>query len=199
MMQAVEELNGSLALANIMSVVWLGDWDRYETIFKEMPVELREQFPFHQYFNREEVEIWHENHFFIPGQHFVSPYISSYSSNDGKDIEERRKNLLCLIGIYEKMGFYYPLETNLYPDHIGCIMVFLSSLLQEQIKANQESDEELYGKLDDLKNEILTDFIKPILSPLQKNAMNNIKHPFIHEFIQYFCSTLGKEEIFSLA
>ena len=40
MMQAVEELNGSLALANLMSVVWLGDWDRYETIFKEMPVEL---------------------------------------------------------------------------------------------------------------------------------------------------------------
>lgn len=196
-MQAVEELKGSLAFANIMSVVWLGDWERYEKIFAEMPTELREQFPFHRYYSREEVAIWHENHFFIPGEFFISPYFSSYSSNNGQDVEERRKSLLCLIGIYEKMGFYYPLETNLYPDHLGCIMVFLTSLLQEQIKARQASDEELYQKLADLKKEILHEYIQPILSPLQKNALNNIKHPFINEFLQYFCSTLGKEEIFS--
>lgn len=196
-MQEVEELKGSLALANIMSVVWLGDWDRYEKIFAEMPTELREQFPFHQYYNREDVAIWHENHFFIPGEFFISPYFSSYSSNNGQDIEERRKNLLCLIGIYEKMGFYYPLEENLYPDHLGCIMVFLTSLLQEQIKARQASDEQLYQKLADLKNEIFHEYIQPILSSLQKIALNNVKHPFLHEFLQYFCSTLSKEEIFS--
>ncbi len=196
-MLAIEELKGSLVFANIMSVVWLGDWDRYEKIFVEMPTELREQFPFHQYYSREDVAIWHENHFFIPGEFFISPYFSSYSSNNGEDVEERRKSLLCLIGIYEKMGFYYPLEENLYPDHFGCIMVFLTSLLQEQIKARQASDEQLYQKLADLKNEVFHEYIQPILSSLQKTALNNVKHPFLHEFLQYFCSTLSKEEIFS--
>ncbi|MFO1443326.1 molecular chaperone TorD family protein [Bacillus sp. Bva_UNVM-123] len=185
-MQTMEELKGSLALANIMSVIWLGDWERYENIFAEMPIELREQFPFHQYYTHDEVAIWHENHFFIPGEYFISPYFSSYTSNRGQDVEERRKSLLCLIGHYEKMGFYFPLEKQLYPDHTGCIMVFLSSLLQEQIKAKHDADEELYFQLDELKSEILTDFIEPILSQLQKNSLNNAKHPFINEFLQYF-------------
>lgn len=193
----MEELKGSLALANIMSVIWLGDWERYEKIFAEMPIELREQFPFHKYYTQDEVAIWHENHFFIPGEYFISPYFSSYTSNGGQDVEERRKSLLCLIGHYEKMGFYFPLEKQLYPDHIGCIMVFLSSLLQEQIKAKHDSDEELYLQLNELKSEILTDFIEPILSQLQKNMLNNAKHPFINEFLQYFCRSLDKEEIFS--
>ena len=197
-MQTMEELKGSLALANIMSVIWLGDWERYENIFAEMPIELREQFPFHKYYTQDEVAIWHENHFFIPGEYFISPYFSSYTSNRGQDAEERRKSLLCLIGHYEKMGFYFPLEKQLYPDHIGCIMVFVSSLLQEQIKAKHDSDEELYLQLDELKSEILTDFIEPILSQLQKNMLNNAKHPFINEFLQYFCRSLDKEEIFSL-
>lgn len=198
-MQTLEELHGSLALANIMSVIWLGDWDRYEEIFAEIPDELKNQFPFHTHYKREEVEIWYENHFFIPGDYFISPYFSSYSSNKGQDVEERRKSLLCLIVIYEKMGFYYPLENNLYPDHLGCLLVFISSVLQEQIKAMNNSDDELYKKLTNMKNEIFSEYIQPVLHPLQKNTWNHAKHPFIKEFLQYFCQVIEEEKIFSLA
>ncbi|CAH2715025.1 hypothetical protein BACCIP111895_02202 [Neobacillus rhizosphaerae] len=198
-MQTVEELHGSMVLANIMSVIWLGDWDRYETIFAEIPAEVSNQFPFHQHYQREKVEVWHENHFCIPGEFFISPYFSSYSGNGGKNAEESRKSLLCLIGLYEKLGFYYPLENNLYPDHLGCLMVFVRSLIQEQIKAKQDSDVELYNKLVDLEVEILSNYIQPMLKPLQKNASNHVQHPFIKEFLECFCQSLDKEEFLSLS
>ncbi|MGD8188674.1 molecular chaperone TorD family protein [Brevibacillus ginsengisoli] len=186
-MQALEEVQGSLALTNILSAIWLGDWERYETIFKEMPEALQSEFPFHPFYNRKEVEIWYDNHFCIPGAFFIPPYISSYSSQNGAAVEESKKNLLCLIGHYEKMGFYYPLETNRYPDHVGCLLAFISSLLQEEIKAAQSLDKELSKELGALKRELLGGILYPILAPMQKYAENRVKHPFIKEFLNYFC------------
>jgi TorA maturation chaperone TorD len=196
--QTLEELQGSLALANILSVIWLGDWDRYETIFTEMPETLKNEFLFHPFYNREEVEIWYDNHFFIPGDYFIPPYFSSYSSQKGGEVEESKQSLLCLIGHYEKMGFYYPLENNLYPDHLGCLMVFISSILQEQIKAAQSLDSELFEELNAFRQELLSEFISPILQPLQKYAENRVKHQFIKEFLIYFCTSLEKEQLISL-
>lgn len=197
-MQTVEELQGSLALANIFSVIWLGDWDRYEKIFTEMPETLRNEFPFYLFYNREEVEIWYDNHFFIPGDYFIPPYFSSYCSQKEGTVEESKKSLLCLIGHYEKMGFYYPLENNLYPDHIGCLMVFICSIVQEQIKTAQSQDIELSEELNALRQELLSEFLYPILSPLQKYAENRIKHPFIKEFLNYFCTSLEKVQLLSM-
>lgn len=194
-MQAVEELQGSLALANILSAIWLGDWERYETIFKEMPEIVKNEFPFHPFYHREEVEIWYDNHFSIPGSFFIPPYISSYSSQNGAAVEDSKKNLLCLIGHYEKMGFYYPLENNLYPDHVGCLMAFISSLLQEEIKAAQSLDKELSTELGTLKKELLWENLYPILQPMQKYAENRVRHPFIKEFLNYFCHTVKRKEL----
>jgi len=191
--QTLEELKGNLALANIMSVIWLGDWDRYEIIFAEMPETLKKEFPFHPFYNREEVEIWHDNHFFIPGSFFVPPYFSSYYSQDSGSLEDSQKKLLCLIGHYERMGFFYPLENNLYPDHLGCLMVFISSISQEQIKAAQSLDTTLFVKLSALKNELLSEFLYPILQPLLKYADNRVEHLFIKEFLNYFCQAVEKD------
>lgn len=193
--QTLEELKGRLALANIMSVIWLGDWERYETIFAELPETLKNEFPFHSFYDREEVEIWYDNHFFIPGSFFIPPYFSSYYSQNKGAADESKTSLLCLIGHYEEMGFYYPLENNLYPDHLGCLMVFISSILQEQIKAVQDLDQELFAKLHALKNEIVMEYLYPILQPLQKYAENRVKHPFIKEFLNYFCQAAEKEEL----
>ena len=195
--QTLEELQGSLALANIMSVIWLGDWERYENIFAEMPETLKNEFPFHPFYNREEVEIWYDNHFFIPGSFFIPPYFSSYCCQNKGAVEDSKKSLLCLIGHYEKMGYYFPLENNLYPDHLGCLMVFISSILQEQIKAVQSKNTKLSVEMSALKNELLSEYLYPILAPLQKSAENLVKHPFIKEFLNYFCHVVEKEEFLS--
>lgn len=189
----VLELQGKRILANIFTAIWLGNWNQYEKIFKEMPDEMSAEFPFHRFYNRERVELWHENHFSIPGDYFVSPYFSSYSKKEQEEDDTRTKDLLCLIGLYEKTGFYYPLEKDLYPDHIGCLTAFLSSILFEQIKAIQEQDD-LYSKtLIDIENEIVNQYIKPVLPRLLKEAKKKVDTPFLKEFLLYYSKMIKND------
>lgn len=186
----LEELYGKMALSNILSSVWLGDWKRYEDIFSTMREDVQMNFPFHQHYDREQVKQWYENHFFIPGDYFVSPYFSSYSIGESGDEDARKKDLLCLIGMYEKTGFYYPLEKELYPDHMGCLVAFWGSVIQEQIKASQTGDEEYVKKLAELEGEILNQYILPVLNPLRNHADPKISHSFFKEFLDFFALTL---------
>ncbi len=188
-----EERYGQLVLTNILSCVWLGEWDRYEETFRNMDKELIKNFPFHTYYRREEVSLWYENHFLIPGDYFVSPYFSSYIKKGHDEHEERKKDLLCLIGLYEKIGFLYPLEKEIYPDHFGCITAFLSSVIQESIKADAEKDEEYKSKLTELNHYIIGRYIFPILQVLKKNAEPKIKHPFFKEFLNFYIQIMTEE------
>lgn len=188
----IEERYGKLALANILSAVWFGDWDRYEKIFNEMPDEIKAEFPFHQFYHREQVKLWYDNHFYIPGDYFVSPYFSSYTSEE-KDEDTRRQDLLCLIGIYEKTGFYYPLEKERYPDHLGCLTSFISSALQEEIKALQDGDSDYYGKLVGLEDDIRNNYIVPVLQPLMEQSNKKIDHLFFKTFIKFYAQTMIEE------
>ncbi|MBM4763056.1 molecular chaperone TorD family protein [Bacillus sp. B15-48] len=186
-----EELYGKLALTNILASVWLGDWDRYEEIFHQMDAGLRESFPFHSEYNRDLVQLWHENHFLIPGEYFVSPYFSSYKLNR-VNVEERKENLLCLIGTYEKVGFYFPLEQELYPDHLGCITAFISALQQERIKALQENNSILDEQLYQLEKKIVCDYILPLKNEIKDAAESKIHHPFLRQFISYYFEVIGE-------
>ena len=172
----MEERYGKLAIANILTSIWFGEWDRYEEFMKEVPESMQDELSFHSFYKRDEVQLWHDNHFFIPGDHFVSPYFSSYPKN-GEDEEARKQDLLCLIGLYEKTGFYFPLEQNHLPDHFGSMTAFLSSVLQAEIKAEQEGDSEYLQKLENIEAEVLTQYIKPVIKPMLESAEAKVKHP----------------------
>lgn len=193
MIFTTEERYGQLVLNNIMSSVWLGEWERYEGIFRNMNEELIEKFPFHSHYNQEEVKLWHENHFFIPGDYFVSPYFSSYIKKGQDEHEERKKDLLCLIGLYEKIGFLYPLEKEIYPDHFGCITAFLGSVFQESLELDAEKDEEYLSKLNELNQNVIRRYIFPVLQVLKENAEPKIKHPFFKEFLNFYIQIMKEE------
>lgn len=184
MLATKEEQSGQLVLTNILGAVWLGDWSRYEEIFEQMPETVKENFPFHMHYERENVALWHENYFQIPGDYFISPYYSSYlNKKDGG--EEGKHDLLCLISMYEKLGFYFPLERSLYPDHVGCLTAFLGAILQEKIAVDEEQDIELYQFLFDLEKEISSKFIQPVIENMHQNSVQRIEHPFFAKFLQF--------------
>ncbi|CAM3982690.1 molecular chaperone TorD family protein [Mesobacillus zeae] len=181
----VEERYGKLAAANILTSIWIGDWERYHKIFEEVSDEAKEGLYFHRYYKGEDVQLWHDNHFSIPGEHFIPPYISSYSS--GADHEDSRRNdLLCLVGLYEKMQFYYPLEINMYPDHFGCLTAFLGALLQEEIKAEEAGEKEYLEKLENMEEEFVQKYLKPVLPSLLKLTDLRVKHLFFREFLKFY-------------
>ena len=71
----------------------------------QLPENLSEEFPFHQYYNREEISLWDDNHFKIPGAYVIPPYLSSYNDRGVEAQENSRQDVLCLIGEYEKFCF----------------------------------------------------------------------------------------------
>lgn len=188
----MEERYGKLALANIMTSIWFGDWDRYEEIMKEVPESVKAELSFHSSYKRDEVQLWHDNHFFIPGDHFVSPYFSSYIKN-GEDEDARRHDLLCLIGLYEKTGFLYPLEKERFPDHFGSLTAFLSSVIQEEIKAEQEGDREYLKQLEELEADVLRQYIQPVIKPMLEIAEGKVKHSFFKEFLGFYGELMNED------
>ncbi|WP_170169125.1 molecular chaperone TorD family protein [Mesobacillus subterraneus] len=188
----MEERYGKLAIANIMTSIWLGDWGTYEEFMNNVPAGLREELAFHSSYERDEVQLWYDNHFFIPGDHFVSPYFSSYVTNN-EDEEARRHDLLCLIGLYEKTAFYFPLEQDRLPDHFGSMIAFLSSILQGEIEAEQKGDSDHLKQLEDIEAEMLNKYIKPVLKPMLEYADAKIKHQFFREFLRFYAEVMNEE------
>ncbi|XJZ28914.1 molecular chaperone TorD family protein [Bacillota bacterium Lsc_1132] len=192
----LEVKNGLLTLTNILSTVWLGDWDQYEKVLSELPDELKKQLPFHSYYKREEVDLWYQNHFDIPGDHFVSPYFSTYSAQEKGNSEETNKELLCLIGTYEKVGFYYPLEKKLYPDHIASLSVFLGSIIREEIQAEKNEDQESLKPLQQMRIEVVEQYLTPLLNGLKNAAETKVHHAFLKEFIAFYSEFIAKEVLY---
>lgn len=186
---SIEERYGNMTLMNIFTSVWLGDWDLYDELFINMPDEIKNQFPFQSHYDREQVALWHENYFAIPGDFFVPPYYTAYQENQ-ENMEEWKHSLLGLIGMYEKFGFYYPLEKEKYPDHIGCMTAFISSSIDAQIKAYHSRDFESITLLDKVQEEMLINYIEPTLLPLLNVAENKIEHPFFKEFLRFYKGNL---------
>ncbi len=185
----MEERYGKLSLLNIMTNIWLGEWDKYEEIMEEIPQAVKTELPFHSSYNREVVPLWHDNHFFIPGDHFISPYFSSYTQEIEEE-ETRKMNLLCLISLYEKTGFLYPLEIDRFPDHIGCLTAFLSSVMKEQVAAIQEDDFVYLQHLEELENKFLKQYIQPLINTLLKQANKKVSHSFFKEFLKFYADIM---------
>jgi TorA maturation chaperone TorD len=188
----MEERYGKLAIANIVTSIWFGDWNTYEEFMKDVPDSIKDELSFHSFYERDEVKLWHDNHFFIPGDHFVSPYFSSYPK-EGEDEEARKQDLLCLIGLYEKTGFYFPLEQDVLPDHFGSMTTFLSSILQGEIKAEQEGDHAYLQQLEEIEAEVLHKYIQPVIKPMLAAAESKVKHPFFKEFLSFYGDLMGED------
>lgn len=191
MKQAVqEEVYGNLLLNELMTSIWFGDWDQYEEIMSQLPENLLEEFPFHQYYNREEISLWYDNYFKIPGAYFIPPYLSSYNDRSAEAQEKSRQDVLCLIGEYEKFGFYYPLDQDQFPDHFGSITAFITATLKEEIKAIQANDDELILQLNKLKQQMYVSYLAKGIFNMTEHAKGKVEDQFFQEFLTYYAQNM---------
>lgn len=177
-----EEQQGLIAMADLFMAIWLGEWDKYEDFFRSIPEEFHSEFPFHSHYNREEADLWLQNHFSIPGAHFISPYYSSYRA-PGQDEEVKRNSLLRLISMYEKTGYYFPLEKEIYPDHIAALTGFAASVLREEAKAAEQGDHEYLEQLGMLKRDVAEIYMAPLVSSIKEAVHGKVKNSFVNAFV----------------
>lgn len=192
MIKTSEEQLGLLALTNIMSSVWLGDWDTYEAIFEKMDDNLKAYFPFHNEYERENVKLWHDNHFSIPGRFFIPPYYSAYKRKNEHE-EEKKKKLLCLIGNYEERGYYFPLQQQLYPDHIGCMIGFIGAIQKEKLRLLDLNEFDEVNSLKELELDVAKNYVWPLLHSIRQRGA--FKHPFFEKFLDFSLQTFSEEYI----
>lgn len=195
MTETLEETYGQLLLSQLFTHIWFGNWEEYELTIDKLPVHLREEFPFHKHYNRDVTELWHDNYFNIPGVYFIPPYISSYGEKTEEAANKSRQDLLCLIGTFDKLGFYYPLEQNEFPDHIGSLTAFVAAALAEETKALEQNDQQLASDLRDSREELYFTYIKPNIQKMWKHNKRKLADPFFKQFIPFYIDSM--EEMIS--
>lgn len=186
----VEETYGKLLLAELFRTVWFGDWDSYDAIISGLPEELTEELPFHQHYNREDTALWRDNYFQIPGPYFVPPYYSSYFEKSEEGQEAARQEVLCLVGEFDKLGFYYPLEQNEFPDHFGSMTAFITAALKEEIKAIQARDTKLKEQLQEVQHRVYTSYIKKGIIQMLEDCDDRLSDPFFQAFMPFFAQRM---------
>ncbi|WP_284139152.1 MULTISPECIES: molecular chaperone TorD family protein [unclassified Virgibacillus] len=186
MLPTLEEAYGKQLLSHIFTHIWLGDWDKYEETMQQLPDQLALEFPFHKHYDRESTALWRDNYFSIPGDYFIPPYLSTYQDKSEEDDQEAKQSLLCLIGAFDRIGFYYPLEKEEFPDHIGSITAFIAAATNEEVKAIQANDEELLQQLQNVQHEMYQDHLAPALQALWKTNHQKLSDPFFQAFLPYY-------------
>lgn len=190
MLDTIEETYGKLVLIQLFTHVWFGDWDRYEESIEKLPNDLIEAFPFHKFYDRKETELWHDNYFSIPGPYFIPPYLSSYASKADEDQEKTKQELLYLIGAFDKVGFYYPLEMGEFPDHIGSLTAFISAAVKEEIKAREAKDNDHAEEMINLQQEIYNSYLGTAIHQLWGSYKDKINDPFFKEFMPFYMNAM---------
>lgn len=194
MTETLEEAYGQLLLSQLFTHIWFGNWDEYEATTDRLPADLKDEFPFHKHYKRETTELWYDNYFNIPGVYFIPPYTSSYDGKSEEDVDRSKHDLLCLIGTFDKLGFYYPLEQDEFPDHIGSLTAFITAAISEEINAREKGDQELVGQIIEVKEEIYYNYIRPNIEKLWENNEQKVTDPFFKQFIPYYINSM--EEMF---
>lgn len=184
------ETHGKLLLSQLFTNIWLGEWDNYEQTISQLPDEITLNLPFHSHYDQREVKLAYENYFVIPGEYFVPPYVSAYYGKSESEQQTARQDLLCLIGAYEKVGYYYPAEIDELPDHIGSIIGFITALLREEIKATNENDTHLVTDIKKIQREVYEDYLRPGLNKMEKPLQITIDDSFFKNFMPFFYESL---------
>lgn len=191
-MTTLEETYGQVLLSQLFTHIWFGDWDKYEATVNQLPENLLKEFPFHKYYDRKETEQWHENYFSIPGNYFVPPYLSSYQGKSEEEEVQAKQDLFCLVGTFDKLGFYYPLEQEEFPDHFGSLTAFITAAASEEVKALEKDDYELANQLRETQYEMYHAYLEPGIEKLWKRNKNKLADPFFKEFIPYYIASMGE-------
>lgn len=186
-----EETYGKLILSDLLTNIWYGNWDKYEEILSQVPDALVRELPFHEHYDREETSLWYDNHFRIPGAYFIPPYLSSYNDQSQEAQEQARQDVLCLIGEYEKFGFYYPLEQEEFPDHFGSVTAFITAAINAEVKASQTGDEELVEQLKKLQRNIYTTHLKKNIHAMVEHAVTKTTDDFFRIFIPFYVQIMN--------
>src|SRR5690625_174329 len=184
------ETYGKLLLTQLFTNIWYGHWDKYEETIEHLPIEMAHDLPFHPFYEPRKVKLAHENYFVIPGEYFIPPYVSSYYGKSEEEQQVARQDLLCLVGAYEKVGYYYPIEHDELPDHIGSITGFMTALLQEEINAHRKDDQELFKEIKNLQHEVYDDYLKTALDKINKYYSQKIDDPFFKRFLPFYTETM---------
>lgn len=183
--ETIHELKGKQFVYGIFSALLLGQVERYRQVMENLPVDIRRQFPFHQDFEEEKVAAAYDNLFVVPGDYYIPPYYSSYAGQYKDNELEIREHLLCLIGLFERFGFYYPIEQEQLPDHIAMFFSFMQASLALEEKAWTDNDEKLAGQAQQLQKRFLDEFLHPwvpvLLSQVQKQEIS----PFFQKWGHY--------------
>ncbi|HLR69721.1 MAG TPA: molecular chaperone TorD family protein [Virgibacillus sp.] len=190
MPNTIEETYGKLVLTQLFTHVWFGDWDEYEKAINQLPDELIDAFPFHKHYDREESALWHENYFSIPGPYFIPPYLSSYTEKTEDEQEKAKQDLLYLIGAFDKVGFYYPLEKDEFPDHIGSLTAFITAAAKKEIEATKEGNTELVKQMNELQQEIYESYLRIAINELWSRYKNHIQDSFFKEFVPFYLNAM---------
>ena len=186
----LSETYGKLLLGQLFTHVWFGEWDQYEDTIDQIPNELVASLPFHKYYDRDETSLWHYNYFSVPGVYFVPPYISSYQNKTEEDQNKTKQDLLCLIGAFDKVGFYYPLEKNEFPDHIGSLTAFIVAATKEEITALKNEDFELLKQLEETQTELYDLYLDSGINKLWNRHKRKFADPFFKTFLPFYMESM---------
>src|SRR5690625_1005996 len=184
------ETYGKLLLSQLFTNIWLGEWDKYEQTISQLPTKISSNLPFHMHYDPREVKLAYENYFVIPGEFFIPPYVSAYYDKSEEEQQIARQDLLCLVGAYEKVGYYYPIEIDELPDHVGSITGFITALLQEKIKAYDQGDQQLIKDIKHLQREVYDDYLKVALEKIEQYYTRKIDDQFFEHFLPFYKETL---------
>src|SRR5699024_5320190 len=144
----------------------------------------------HKHYDREESALWHENYFSIPGPHFIPPYLSSYTEKTENEQEKAKQDLLYLIGAFDKVGFYYPLEKDEFPDHIGSLTAFITAAAKKEIEATKKEKPELVKKINELKQKNNESYLRIAINELWSRYKNHIQDSFFKEFVPFYLNAM---------
>jgi hypothetical protein len=95
-----------------------------------------------------------------------------------------------LIGEFDLLGFYYPLEQDAFPDHFGSMTAFITAILREEIKAVKAGNIGLLEKLQEIRNRVYTSYLKNGIQSMLVQCKDRLADPFFQAFMPFFQSQM---------
>lgn len=184
------ETYNKLILTQLFTNIWYGDWKIYENTLSSLPKERTNNLPFHPFYDPKAVKLAYEKHFVRPGEYFISPYVSSYYEKNEEKQLKARQDLLYLIGAYEKIDYYYPIEKDELPDHFGSVTGFITALLQQEIKAHEQNDRKLIAEIKQLQRDTYDDYLKAAIIKMEQYFNQMVDNQFFEHFLPYYIEIL---------
>ncbi|UCZ52458.1 molecular chaperone TorD family protein [Bacillus shivajii] len=125
----------------------------------------------------EEFKVQYENLFYIPGPHYVPPYVASHL-HDKHDDQSETAFLETLAKRYEKEGFLpFAEEKFLRIDHLGTLFMFQHFLLMKQM----ETEDNIHSKN---STNIFQEYVVPSYGTFEKKVSEQLEFGICLDFVQ---------------